>query len=347
MNMKKYIIAFCALALVGTVQAGNPQRAGSAGASELLINPFARSSGWGSVNVAGASGMDASFINIAGIAAMEGNTQVTFNNTQWLVGAGIQMNGATLVQRVSDVGVLNMGISAFDYGEWEVTTTDQPEGTGATISPQSIVINLGYAQKFTENIYGGANVKIYSSSISNLNTSGVCFDAGVQYRTGINDRFKFGITLRNVGPGITYEGDGLGVTLPVPTYGVAYTQTFESRSAIFELPTALSIGGSYDWLLENGKVTGALNFTSNAFEKDTYHAGVQYSLKELFQVRVGYVARDNRADGIGTSAISGICGGFSFNVPTSDDGSFAIDYAYRGTTSAFSGIHTIGTRINL
>ena len=215
MNMKKYIIAFCALALVGTVQAGNPQRAGSAGASELLINPFARSSGWGSVNVAGASGMDASFVNIAGIAAMEGNTQVTFNNTQWLVGAGIQMNGATLVQRVSDVGVLNMGISAFDYGEWEVTTTDQPEGTGATISPQSIVINLGYAQKFTENIYGGANVKIYSSSISNLNTSGVCFDAGVQYRTGIDDRFKFGITLRNVGPGITYEGDGLGVTLPV------------------------------------------------------------------------------------------------------------------------------------
>ena len=78
--------------------------------------------------------MDASFVNIAGIAAMEGNTQVTFNNTQWLVGAGIQMNGATL--DVSDVGVLNMGISAFDYGEWEVTTTDQPEGTGATISPQ-------------------------------------------------------------------------------------------------------------------------------------------------------------------------------------------------------------------
>ena len=78
------------------------QRAGSAGASELLINPFARSAGWGSVNTAGASGMDAAFVNIAGIAATPGNTQVSFNNTQWLVGAGIQMNGATLIQRVSD-----------------------------------------------------------------------------------------------------------------------------------------------------------------------------------------------------------------------------------------------------
>ena len=64
MKMKKYIIAFCSLALIGTVQAGNPQRAGSAGASELLINPFARSAGWGGVNVAGVSGVDASFMNI-------------------------------------------------------------------------------------------------------------------------------------------------------------------------------------------------------------------------------------------------------------------------------------------
>lgn len=347
MKLKSYLSIVLTVATFSVATAGNPQRAGSAGASELLINPFARSAGWASVNVAGATGMDATFLNIAGIAATNLNTEVTFSNTQWLVGAGINMNGAALVQRVSDVGFLSLGLSAFDYGEWEVTTEDQPEGTGATISPQSLVINMGYAQQFTENIYGGVNVKMYSSSISNLNTNGVCFDAGVQYRTGEDDKYKFGITLKNVGPSVTYQGDGFGVTLPVPTYGVAYSQTFESRSAKFELPTQLSIGGSYDWLLPKGKVTGALNFASNAFEKDTYHAGVQYSLKELFQIRLGYKVFDNRADDLGTSAISGICGGFSFNVPTSDEGSFAIDYSYRGTTSAFSGIHSIGVRISL
>lgn len=347
MKFKSYITSLLVVAGSVTAFAGNPQRAGSAGASELLINPFARSAGWGSVNVAGAIGMDATFINIAGIAAGDVNTEVSFNNTQWLVGAGIDINSATLIQRVSDDGVLAMSLNSFNYGEWEVTTEDQPEGTGATISPQSLVINMGYSQKFTDNIYGGVNVKLYNSSISNLSTSGVCFDAGVQYRTGDQDKYKFGITLKNVGPGISYEGDGFGITLPVPTYGVAYTQSFESRSAKFELPTQLSIGGSYDWLLEKGKVTGALNFTSNAFEKDIYQAGVQYSLKDLFQVRVGYSVFDNRADGYNTSAISGISGGFSFNVPTGDDGSFAIDYAYRGTTAAFGGIHTLGARINL
>src|SRR6056300_1274979 len=130
MKLKSYLSIYLSVATLSVATAGNPQRAGSTGASEMLINPFARSTGWGSSNVAGATGMDATFLNIAGIAATNLNTEVSFSNTQWLVGAGINMNAATLVQRVSDVGVLSLGLNAFDYGEWEVTTADQPEGTG-------------------------------------------------------------------------------------------------------------------------------------------------------------------------------------------------------------------------
>ena len=38
--------------------AGNKDRSGQAGASELLINPWARSSGWGGVNVANSFGLE-------------------------------------------------------------------------------------------------------------------------------------------------------------------------------------------------------------------------------------------------------------------------------------------------
>ena len=38
--------------------AGNEQRAGQAGASELLINPWARSSGWAGANIAGVRGLE-------------------------------------------------------------------------------------------------------------------------------------------------------------------------------------------------------------------------------------------------------------------------------------------------
>ena len=45
--------------------AGNEQRAGQAGASELLINPWARSSGWAGANVAGVRGLEGIYSNVA------------------------------------------------------------------------------------------------------------------------------------------------------------------------------------------------------------------------------------------------------------------------------------------
>ncbi|MDD3744056.1 MAG: hypothetical protein PHX54_10580, partial [Lentimicrobiaceae bacterium] len=48
--------------------AGNKDRSGQAGASELLINPWARSSGWGGANVANVRGLEGLFNNVAGSA---------------------------------------------------------------------------------------------------------------------------------------------------------------------------------------------------------------------------------------------------------------------------------------
>jgi hypothetical protein len=48
--------------------AGNRDRSGQAGAQHLLIDPFARSSGWGTAGVAEIRGMEAIFSNIAGVA---------------------------------------------------------------------------------------------------------------------------------------------------------------------------------------------------------------------------------------------------------------------------------------
>ena len=44
--------------------AGNEQRAGQAGASELLINPWARASGWGGANIAGVRGLEGIYSNV-------------------------------------------------------------------------------------------------------------------------------------------------------------------------------------------------------------------------------------------------------------------------------------------
>src|SRR5512133_2396026 len=71
--------------------AGNKDRSGQAGASELLINPWARRSGWGGVNIDNSFGLESIYTNVAGLAFTP-KTELIFSNTQWLKGSEIAIN---------------------------------------------------------------------------------------------------------------------------------------------------------------------------------------------------------------------------------------------------------------
>ncbi|MDR9373605.1 MAG: PorV/PorQ family protein [Schleiferiaceae bacterium] len=343
--MSKILLPLAALLWMGTAQAGNPQRVGSAGAPELLINPWARSTGWGSVNLAGVSGIDATYLNIAGITSTD-NLDVGFTNTQWLIGAGITINSAALTKTVGSNGVLSGSITSFNYGEFIRTNEQNPEGGIGTVSPNTSIIRAGYAQKFTESIRGGVNIKLYSTNIVDMRVTTAVVDAGVQYVAGDEDQVKFGFTLRNVGPSAQYRGDGQSVTLPVPQGG--YAQAFNERSAAFEVPATLGIGASYDFNFSDQQLTLAGSFISNSFETDRYTAGAQYSLKNFLQLRAGYTFFNTQGQVESNNVFSGLSAGMSLDVPLGEDKdkSFTLDYSYQ-TTKAFDGVHSIGVTVKI
>ncbi len=68
------------VALSTTSFAGNKDRAGQAGAGQLLINPWARSAGWAGANSASVTGLEATYTNIAGLAFTP-KTELLFANT--------------------------------------------------------------------------------------------------------------------------------------------------------------------------------------------------------------------------------------------------------------------------
>ncbi len=327
------------------VKAGNPQRAGSSGAQELLINPWARSSGFGSANSAHVKGIESTFLNIAGLAFTE-KTEIVFSNTNWLSGTDVSINTAGFSQKVGETGVLGVSIMSVDYGDIEITTNDQPDGGLGTYSPTSLNFNLSYAKKFTDNIYGGVNVKLISQSINDLTATGLAFDAGVQYVTGEEKNIRFGIAIRNVGPAMSFSGDGIAVRLDA--LSGSFDQTFESRSQSFEIPSNLNIGAAYDFLFENHRLTLAGNFTSNSFSKDQYSLGAEYAFMKKFMVRTGYTIDDNGDVDINTNALTGFAAGFSVELPFKKGGTstIAIDYSYRDS-DPFDGSHSIGFRVNL
>jgi len=367
--MKK-ILALFVLALIlaiSFVYAGNDQRRGQAGASELLINPWSRSTGFGGANSALSRGVEAMYLNVAGLAFTRA-TELQFTHVNWLVGTDISIYSFGLAQKVGETGVLGLALTSIDYGEIPITTVDAPEGDLGTFRPTNTIINIAYAKEFSNSIYGGANIKIVNEAITDLKASGVAIDAGIQYVTGIGmnkklgkkneDNLVFGISMKNWGPPMVYRGDGMSVRATLPD---GRTLTVEQRSQQFELPSLIKIGGAYiitfqqevDTVEETVKrlqyLTVAATFTSNAFTKDQYHFGLEYSYKDIIMLRAGYVYEEGIFDyETRTTVFTGPSAGISINIPLNKEkGSmFSLEYSYRDT-NPFNGVHSIGARISL
>lgn len=347
--MKKSLyISLIIVCLSTAAFAGNPDRAGQAGATELLINPWVRSNGWCLANSGSIKGLEAIFGNVAGIAR-GGKTEIGFAHTNFLQGSGISVNTAGLTQKVGESGFLGLSIMSMSFGEIEITTVDIPEGGFGTYSPQYLNINFAYAKTFSKSIYGGINVKIIDESISNVRAGGFALDAGIQYVTGNNadkDNIKFGITLRNVGTPMRFGGDGLS-TRATTANGIELT--VEQRSEKFEIPSQLNIGGSYDFkFAELHKLTIAGTFVSNSFTNDQFNIGLEYGFKDMFMLRGGYAyEKDVTDDALRSTVFTGPGAGLSVNLPLGKNGkSFSIDYAFR-TTKPYDGNHTFGARFTL
>lgn len=326
--------------------AGNDERRGTAGGSELLINPWARNTGWGGVNVANVRGLSSMFSNVAGLAFVE-SIEVGYSNTMLYGGksglsSGASINAFGLGIRIFDRGVAGVYVMAMSFGDIDVTTVLSPESVNGTFSPSYMNINVAYAHSFTNTIHGAVNFKVITESTDNVSGSGFGIDAGIQYVTGDDDQLKFGIALKNWGPSMKFGGTGLSLQM-INTAGNNFT--VETRAAEMELPTCLNIGLSYDFLFEkwDQRLTLAAAFTSNAFLRDNYTIGFEYSLLKMVQLRAGYVVQPGLWTNDAATANNGICAGASVDVPLSKEGAtgLTVDYSYQ-SASPLRGTHSIG-----
>jgi len=346
LDRKAMVVALLAISWT-SAWAGNPDRAGSAGATQLLINPWARSAGWGLANSSSVRGVEAMFGNVAGLSRVN-KTEIMFTNTRWLSGSGTTVNSLGFGQKMGASGVLGVSVTSIGFGELEVTKVDDPAGGLGTFRPTMANIGLSYAKSFSKSISGGLLVRMVSESIANVRTSGVCFDAGIQYVTGEKENVHFGISLKNVGPAMAFSGDGLSVQ------GLLLSGsdqlTLEQRSAQFEIPSLLNIGAAYDWHVnEMHRITFAGTFISNSFTKDQGVIGVEYAFRKMIHLRGGFMYEDGITnDAERTTVFTGPSGGLSVDLPFGDEKKSAIsfDYSYR-STNPFAGVHSVGVRISL
>lgn len=345
--------------------AGNKERIGQAGASELLINPWARSAGWGSANSASANGIESFNMNISGLSGIN-KTELYYSNAILFNGSDISINSIALGQRVGESSVLGLGISYMSFGDIEITTNDNPDGGQGTFSPQFMNLTIAYARSFSNSIHGGGALRIITQSINDVGAQGVALDAGIRYITGEYDKVKFGISLRNVGPKMRYSGDGLSEV--ITRNDIEFT--LNNRAESFEMPALLNIGASYDiYLMAKPAVEGEAadadelkvpsdyrltlsgTFTSNSFRQDQMRAGVEFAYKKYIAVRGGLVYEASGFSDFGSgrvSAYAGPCMGVSLMLPFKgkDESGVSLDYAYK-FANPLGGTHMFGLRLSI
>lgn len=134
-NIFRSLIALSLLVFMGAtgLKAGNKDRSGQAGAAELLINPWARSSGWGNAGMASIKGLEGTWSNVAGLAFSK-KTDIHFSHTNWIKGADVNINAFGFSQRVGESGVLGLAIMSMNFGDIPITTTESPDGGLGTFS---------------------------------------------------------------------------------------------------------------------------------------------------------------------------------------------------------------------
>ena len=333
-----------------SIFAGNEDRSGSAGASHLLVNPWARSSAVGDASIANSKGLEATFTNIAGLAALD-KTQIKFNYSNWMgSSAGIGFNSAGLAQRISDNAVISVSVQSMNFGDIPITTIANPEGNIGNFSPRINVFNIGYAKSFSTTISGGINFKVISESMSNMKASGVAIDVGVRYVTGEQEQIKFGIALKNVGPTMKYKGDGFNQQAYYSETG--NIATLNQRTQDFELPALLNIGASYDFIFyEKIKLIDELFYTANSYSDDQFRLGLDYGMTTetlAFNIKGGFVYEKNIFSSVNRSnALVGPTAGFSVDALVGKNKSaLGIEYTSR-FAGTFGVIHTIGATISI
>ena len=362
MNRKQkniFLAGLLTLGAVGAAVAGNPERQGQAGAAQLTINGWARSSGMGWANGGKVSGTEAMYMNVAGLDRIKNTTEMSFSRTEWLMGSGIA-NNAGFAQKVGESGTFGISVMQYSIKPIEITTEQNPYGGIGTFRVNMTNIGLAYSKSFSSNISAGIMARMVSEGIPDAQASGVSLDAGVQYVTTLRpvrgsmkkDDFRFGISMKNIGPDMQHSGDGLSYKAILDNG--TFSKTVQVKVDNIKLPALLNIAASYDVKLDadpnqyDNKLTLGFGFTNFAFSANQLTLAAEYSYKEFLSLRAGFAYQEGiMNEETRPSAFTGPMAGLSYDWKMGEDGNtVSLDYSYRAT-NPFNGVHSFGVRIGL
>ncbi|MFC1484023.1 PorV/PorQ family protein [Candidatus Neomarinimicrobiota bacterium] len=193
-------IAYVALAFILSAsglagQERTTTKTGTTAAQFLKIGVHARVMGMGEASVAHVSDISSVQWNPAGLSR-HNVQEAVFTNTTWLAETDLLHFAGSL--SFGAAGVLAFQITSLDYGDMPVTTEREENGTGEFFTAQDLSIGVAYARNLTNTFSLGAQFKLISQRIWNMNASTMAVDMGALFLTPLQG-VRLGMSISNFG----------------------------------------------------------------------------------------------------------------------------------------------------
>ncbi|MBI5214928.1 MAG: PorV/PorQ family protein [Ignavibacteriae bacterium] len=275
------LVLICSTMLVGQTKVGST----AAPFLNIAIGPRAIS--MGGAFVATANDATSLYWNSAGAARVSAN-EVMFSHTKWF--ADINYNWVGAMVTMGDIGTVGLNLTYIDYGDIEVTTINEQDGTGEFYSPTDIALGLSYGYNLTDRFSLGLTMKYINQNIWNSSASGFAVDVGTLFISDIYG-LRIGASISNFGTEMKMSGkDLLRLYDSNPdVYGNNDRNLVSLETDYYPLPLMFRVGLAKDFMLNDmNRLTVAVDATHPNDNAESLNLGAEYSFNENVMLRAGY-----------------------------------------------------------
>ncbi len=234
------VLIFYAGVFTQPVMAQEIRKVGTSAATFLQIPVGARATGMGSSFVSMMNDPTAIYWNPSVMSSVNSNALVV-DHSLWM--PGIYFDFAGLVLPVDNLGTFGISVTILHTDEMEVTTVEEPMGTGETFTASSFALGFSYSRYLTDRFSIGGTFKYIQETIFNSAATGIAFDVGTIYETPF-EGIRLGASISNFGTKMHMTGDDLNIRVdPAPDQeGNNQSIVGKINTDEFDLPLIMRIG---------------------------------------------------------------------------------------------------------
>lgn len=275
------------LLFVYVISTPGQNKVGTTAADFLTIPIGPRATAMGNAYVASANDVSAAYWNPGALSRLE-SSEFKASYADWILDT--QHNWVGLVFLLDEDNAFAISFNQLDYGQDEITTEQNPQGTGQFWDAADLAIGLSYSRNLTDRFSIGGTFKYISTRIWNESASAFALDMGLLFTTQLNG-LRLGMNIANFGTEMQLDGPDLfqPIDIDESNFGNNPNIAGKLETDTWDLPLNFTVGVAMDFLdNEEFYFTVATDAVYPINTTPFINLGSEFAWRKTVFIRAGY-----------------------------------------------------------